>query len=52
MGDPLRVVLADDHPVVRDGLSALLASVDGIDVVATAAPAGTRSRRRSPRRRT
>lgn len=37
MDDPLRVVLADDHPVVRDGLSALLASVDRIDVVATAA---------------
>jgi DNA-binding NarL/FixJ family response regulator len=33
----LRVVLADDHPVVRDGLSALLSSVDGIEVVATAA---------------
>ncbi len=33
----MRVVLADDHPVVRDGLSALLASVDGIDVVGTAA---------------
>ena len=32
----LRVVLADDHPVVRDGLSALLASVPGIDVVETA----------------
>lgn len=36
-GPPLRVVLADDHPVVRDGLSALLASVPGIEVVATAA---------------
>ncbi|HEY6423104.1 MAG TPA: response regulator transcription factor [Pseudonocardiaceae bacterium] len=33
----IRVVLADDHPVVRDGLSALLGSVAGIDVVATAA---------------
>ncbi|MDF2975736.1 MAG: two-component system response regulator [Actinomycetospora sp.] len=31
---PLRVVLADDHPVVRDGLSALLSSVPGIEVVA------------------
>jgi DNA-binding NarL/FixJ family response regulator len=33
----VRVVLADDHPVVRDGLGALLASRDGIEVVATAA---------------
>lgn len=41
MGDPdaaaVRVVLADDHPVVRDGLSALLGSVSGIEVVGTAA---------------
>lgn len=41
MGDPttgvVRVVLADDHPVVRDGLSALLGSVPGIEVVGTAA---------------
>jgi DNA-binding NarL/FixJ family response regulator len=35
--DPIRVVLADDHPVVRDGLSALLGSVAGIDVIGTAA---------------
>jgi DNA-binding NarL/FixJ family response regulator len=33
----VRVVLADDHPIVRDGLSALLASVPGIEVAATAA---------------
>jgi len=33
---PVRVVLADDHPVVRDGLSALLSSVPGIEVVGTA----------------
>jgi DNA-binding NarL/FixJ family response regulator len=32
----VRVVLADDHPVVRDGLKALLASVDGINVVGEA----------------
>jgi DNA-binding NarL/FixJ family response regulator len=32
----VRVVLADDHPVVRDGLAALLTSVPGIDVVGTA----------------
>ncbi len=33
----IRVVVADDHPVVRDGLSALLSSVPGIEVAATAA---------------
>lgn len=33
----LRVVLADDHPVIRDGLAALLSATEGIDVVATAA---------------
>jgi DNA-binding NarL/FixJ family response regulator len=35
--EPIRVVLADDHPVYRDGLAALLGSVDGLDVVGTAA---------------
>jgi DNA-binding NarL/FixJ family response regulator len=33
----LSVVLADDHPVVRGGLRALLSGVDGINVVAEAA---------------
>jgi DNA-binding NarL/FixJ family response regulator len=32
----IRVVLADDHPVVRDGLQVLLDSVDGISVVGVA----------------
>ncbi len=32
----IRVVLADDHPVVRDGLAALLSSLSGIEVVGTA----------------
>ena len=36
---PLRVLIADDHPVFRDGLAALLTSV-GMDVVAEA-PNGT-----------
>jgi DNA-binding NarL/FixJ family response regulator len=35
--DVITVVLADDHPVVRDGLTALLASVPSIEVVGLAA---------------
>ncbi len=34
---PLRVVVADDNPVVRAGLTALLDAVDDIEVVAVAA---------------
>ena len=30
-----RVVVVDDHPVFRDGLASLIASTDGMDVVAT-----------------
>ena len=33
---PIRVVLADDHPVVRSGLRALLESLAGYEVVAEA----------------
>jgi len=33
---PLRVVIADDHPLVRSGLQAVLAAAPGIDVVAEA----------------
>ncbi|MGW7685526.1 response regulator [Kribbella sp. NPDC054772] len=33
---PIRVVLADDHPVVRAGLEALLTSLPGIEVVGVA----------------
>ncbi|KUJ64179.1 LuxR family transcriptional regulator [Streptomyces albus subsp. albus] len=32
----VRVMLADDHPVVREGLSAMLASAEGISVVGQA----------------
>ena len=33
----LRVVVADDHPLFRDGLVAALATIDGVEVVGTAA---------------
>ena len=33
----LRVVIADDHPVVRGGLRALLTTIDGFEVVGDAA---------------
>ena len=35
-GRPIRVVIADDHPVVREGLSALLDSVPSITVAGVA----------------
>ncbi|MGW2325173.1 response regulator [Streptomyces sp. NPDC001700] len=35
-GNPIRVLLADDHPVVREGLSAMLDSAEGITVVGQA----------------
>ncbi|MET9110561.1 response regulator transcription factor [Streptomyces zhihengii] len=37
--DPIRLLLADDHPVVRAGLRAVLETEPGIDVVAEAATA-------------
>ena len=33
----LRVLIADDHPVVRGGLRALIDTIDGLDVVGLAA---------------
>src|SRR3954449_4410315 len=33
----IRILVADDHPVVRGGLVALLGTIDGIDVVGEAA---------------
>ena len=35
--EQIRVVIADDHPVARQGLSAMLASMDDVKVVAEAA---------------
>ncbi len=35
-GERIRIVLADDHPLFRDGLRALLVSVDDAEVVAEA----------------
>lgn len=37
--DPIRVVVADDHPVVREGLRSFLSSRPGIEVVGEAASA-------------
>jgi DNA-binding NarL/FixJ family response regulator len=34
---PVRVLVADDHPVFRDGLAMLLGSIEGVEVVGTAA---------------
>jgi DNA-binding NarL/FixJ family response regulator len=31
--EPIRVLIADDHPVVRRGMGSLLASLDGVQVV-------------------
>ena len=39
-GSPVRVLVVDDHPVFRMGMAALLASLDGIEVVGEAASAG------------
>jgi DNA-binding NarL/FixJ family response regulator len=33
---PVRVVLADDHDLVRSGIKALLSMIDGVDVIAEA----------------
>ena len=37
MSDAIRILLADDHPLFRDGLKALLASVGDAEVVGEAA---------------
>jgi len=35
-GDPIQVLIADDHPLVRSGLGALIASIPGVDAVGEA----------------
>ena len=37
MTEPLRVVVADDHPMVRYGIAAVLAGVDSVELVGEAA---------------
>jgi DNA-binding NarL/FixJ family response regulator len=37
MSEPLHVVIADDHPIFREGLRALLSTDEGIEVVGEAA---------------
>ena len=45
MADPsVRVVLVDDHPVVRAGLRALIEGQEGLDVVGEASDAGSAER--------
>ncbi len=39
--EPIRIVVADDHPVVRGGLVALLRSIPGLDVVGEATDGAT-----------
>ena len=37
MADPIRILIADAHAIVRSGLRALMETVDGIDVIGEAA---------------
>lgn len=35
--NPIRIVVVDDHPLIRQGMNALLSSIDGMEVVGEAA---------------
>ncbi len=37
MSDPVRIVVADDHPLFREGLRAVVAAADGVELVGEAA---------------
>ena len=43
--EPIRILVADDHPVVRGGLVALLRTIAGFEVVGEAADGEGRSAR-------
>ena len=45
MGERVRVLIADDHPVFRDGLASLLATQPDVEVVGTAADGAEAVRR-------